>query len=233
MSGAAHPFGGGHTGDDGSVPAALAAGLALREAGSLDRAGLTRALLDQRLLVPLLEVAATDLPTGDDPCAGTDRAVAVVGMTDPHGGHVGLAFSGMGPLLAWDPRARPLPTPAREVARAVLGAGGRRLLVDPAGPHRVELVGLELVRLAAGEPWPDPWADPYVSRAISSELSDLIAAGCAVRLEAPGADEHTEHAQLVVVVRGGVGAAEVARRLGSSPALAAVFDGALAVRESG
>lgn len=230
MSEAASRLGGSPT-DDGSVPPALGQALAARAAGQLDRAGLARIMVDQRLIVPLLEVDASQLPAGEDPCAGSDRAVAVVGLTDPQGGHVGLGFSGMAPLLAWNPRARPLPTPASDVARAVLGAGGRRLLIDPAGPHRVELVGLELLRLADCQPWPEPWADPYVLAAISAELAEEIAAGCAVRLEPPQSREEAS-ARLVVVLRGEADVSQVAEKLAASAPLAAVLDSGLAVRRA-
>ena len=139
--------------DDGSVPPDVADVLARRAAGSAGIREVVMCLTAHRLLVPLLEVDG-DLLEGDDsdPCAGSDRAVAAVSMREPDGRPLGLAFTGMAPLVAWDASARPLPVEASRAAGAIVAEGGRALLVDAGSAHALRIEGLALARLASGEP---------------------------------------------------------------------------------
>ena len=86
--------------DDGSVPPDVADVLARRASGHAGIREVVMCLTAHRLIVPLLEVDG-DLLEGDDtdPCAGSDRAVAAVSMRDPEGRPLGLAFTGMAPLV--------------------------------------------------------------------------------------------------------------------------------------
>ena len=200
-------------------------------------------LARHRLLVPLLEVDG-DLLEGDDadPCAGQDRAVAAVSMRTPEGS-VGLAFTGLAPMAAWDPRARPMPSDASRVAAAVLAEGGIGLVVDPASDARCQIEGQALRRLAAGGDWPEPWRDPLVQQAVVAELAPALASGeLSVRLAQQEAQSdpapRTVEGELLVELRLPPGtsadvamqrAASVADRLARSVTLRAVFDGVLAV----
>ena len=127
--------------DDGSVPADVAEVLTRRVTGRAALREVVAVLARHRLLVPLLEVDG-DLLEGDDadPCAGQERAVAAVSMRTPEGS-VGLAFTGLAPMAAWDPRARPLPGDSPRVAAAVLAEGGSALLVDAAAATRCRIAG--------------------------------------------------------------------------------------------
>lgn len=245
--------------DDGSTPAEVAEVLARRSQGRAGQRELVITLGRHRLLVPLLEVDADLLDDdGADPCAGQDRAVAAVSMRTDQG-TVGLAFTGMASLLAWDGAARPMPVEAQRAAAAVLADGGVALLIDPAGPVPVRLESVALGRLAAAAPWPDPWDDLIVAQAVAAELAPVLASGeVRVRLAAPagsdavmrpvispdgagpvGAEEPDAAAQLVVEVQFAARlgaelatqrAETIARRLGASEHLRQVFDGVLAVR---
>ena len=236
--------------DDGSVPPDVADVLARRASGRAGIREVVMCLTAHRLLVPLLEVDG-DLLEGDDtdPCAGSDRAVAAVSMRDPDGRPLGLAFTGMAPLVAWDASARPLPVEASRAAGAIVTEGGRALLVDAGSPHALRIEGLALARLASGERWPDPWADPAVREAVIGELGPVLASGeVQVRLADPevvqsaassGGDQSPERAPgLVLEVRfpGALPAdqaqkraAVIATRMSQSAALREVFDGVLAV----
>ncbi len=249
--------------DDGTVPAPVAQVLARRAAGEAGIREVVAALTGQRLIVPLLEVDG-DLLEGDDadPCAGSDRAVAAVSIRDPQDGTVvGLAFTGMAPLQAWDPAARPMPVTAARAAAAVLAEGGQVLLLDAGSPAPVQLRGQALLRLATGAPWPDPWEDAAVRAAVIAELAPVLASGeVHVRLvggqslgsasgsgSAPGrtAGRQVEAAVppgLVVQVRfaGELDAdvveqraAVIAQRVAGSAVLREVFDGVLAVEVVG
>jgi hypothetical protein len=236
--------------DDGSVPPDVADVLSRRATGSARIGEVVTCLAAHRLLVPLLEVDG-ELLEGDDsdPCAGSDRAVAAVSVREPDGLPLGLAFTGMAPLVRWDASARPLPVEATRAAGAILAEGGRALLVDAGSPHALRIEGVALARLASGEPWPQPWADPAVRAAVIGELGPVLASGeVQVRLTAPGpVDPGTAPSGnrvvdpapgLVLEVRfpGALPAdqaeqraAVVARRMAHSAALREVFDGVLAV----
>lgn len=227
--------------DDGSVPGEVAEVLQRLRAGRAGLRDVVPVLAAHRLLVPLLEVDA-DLLEGDDadPCTGQDRAVAAVSMRTEQGS-VGLAFTGMAALVAWDPLARPLPVPATRLAAAILAEEGIGLVVDPGAPGALRLAGAALVRLAQGGPWPLPWQDPAVQQAVTGELAPALSAGdLGVRLgQPPDSDGGGAGPSLLVELRfpPGLGDAEresrsavVARRLRGSAALRAVFDGVLAVR---
>jgi hypothetical protein len=242
--------------DDGSVPTEVAEVLDRRATGSAGIREVVACLAAHRLLVPLLEVDG-DLLEGDDsdPCAGSDRAVAAVSVREPDGTPLGLAFTGMAPLLAWDPAARPLPVQAARAGGAILAEGGRALLLDAGSPHALRIEGAALVRLASGEGWPDPWADPVVRDAVLVELGPVVASGeVQVRLADPGpvgspagipaAPGGTPPAGgrepgLVLEVRfpddlasdqAEQRATVIATRMSQSAALREVFDGVLAVR---
>lgn len=236
--------------DDGSVPADVADVLARRASGTAGIGEVVGRLAAHRVLVPLLEVEG-DLLEGDDadPCAGSDRAVAAVSVREPDGTPVGLAFTGMAPLVKWDASARPLPVEATRAAGAILAEGGRALLVDPGSPLAVRIEGVALARLATGEPWPDPWEDSAVREAVIAELGPVLASGeVQVRLAAPGEVELPGESGgdaagagapgLVLEVRfpGQVPAGQaeqratiIATRMSQSVALREVFDGVLAV----
>jgi SseB protein N-terminal domain len=236
--------------DDGSVPVDVAEVLARRAAGLAGIRDVVTCLAHHRVLVPLLEVDG-DLLEGDDadPCAGSDRAVAAVSVREPDGRPLGLAFTGVAPLVAWDASARPLPVEAARAAGAVLAEGGRALLIDAGSSQALRIGGVALARLASGELWPDPWADPAVRDAVIGELGPVLASGeVQVRLTgpggidlstAPGAAQGPDPApDLVLQVRfpGGLTAeraeqraAVIATRMTQSAALREVFDGVLAV----
>jgi SseB protein N-terminal domain len=236
--------------DDGSVPPDVADVLSRRATGSAGIGDVVTCLAAHRLLVPLLEVDG-ELLEGDDsdPCSGSDRAVAAVSVREPDGSPLGLAFTGMAPLVQWDASARPLPVEATRAASAILADGGRALLVDPGSAHALRIEGVALARLASGEPWPDPWADPAVREAVIVELGPVLASGeVQVRLAGPdrvgpgtasvGDRVVDPEPGLVLAVRfpGGLPsdqaeqrASVIATRMSQSAALREVFDGVLAV----
>ncbi len=236
--------------DDGSVPPEVADVLARRAAGTAGIGDVVACLAAHRVLVPLVEVDG-DLLEGDDtdPCAGSDRAVAAVSVRQPDGSPLGLAFTGMAPLVGWDASARPLPVDATRAAAAILAEGGRALVLDPGSAHSVRIEGVALARLASAEPWPDPWADAAVRAAVIAELGPVLASGeVQVRLVGPddessdsdgGIDQPGDRAPgLVLEVRfpaelptrdAQERARVIAVRMSQSGALREVFDGVLAV----
>ena len=222
--------------DDGSAAPGVEAALTGHARGTHGLREVVAALSGTRLLAPLLEVSGDVLESSDtDPCSGTDKAVAVVSVRTPEGA-IGLAFTSLAALAAWNPKGRPWPSPADRVAGAVLAEGGVRLMIDPGSAHELALEGVALHRLATSAPWPDPWEDEAVRAAVVAELAPVLASGeVAVRLAAP---DPSAAGGLTVEVAFAPGidgalvherAGVIARRLAASAPLRTVFDSTLQV----
>ena len=141
----------GFAGDVGEVPAPLAEALAAYAAdprGAYVR--VLAALQEARLLVPV--VAILGEVEYDEAGLAHDKtsAMAAVLLTGNDGRLALLAFTGTGPLSAWDPEARPVPVPARVAAQSALQDGAAALVVDVAGPATVVVEGEDLEALARG-----------------------------------------------------------------------------------
>jgi SseB protein N-terminal domain len=159
------------TADDGTAPAAYTAALAAFRAGETGPEAVVDALRGVRLLVPLLaevgETGVTDAGLVHDKRA----ELALVTVAGPDGRKVLPAFSSAAAMSAWNPMARPVPAPARQVA---LGAAsdGTELVVIDAATDRFGLRRSTLEALAKDQPWTAPWLDPEVGRAIRRAVAD-------------------------------------------------------------
>jgi len=76
--------------------------------------------------------------------------MATVLLTGRDGRTALLAFTGTGPLRAWDPQARPVPVATSLAARSAAQDGADALVVDVAGPTRFVIEGDDLAAVAAG-----------------------------------------------------------------------------------
>jgi hypothetical protein len=186
------------TSDDGSAPAAYTAALAAFRAGDAGPEAVVDALRGVRLLVPLLadagETGRTDAGLVHDKRA----ELALVTVAGPDGRTVLPAFSSAAAMSAWNPSARPVPAPARQVA---LGAAsdGTELVVIDAATDRFGLRRSTLEALAKDLPWTAPWLDPEVGRAIRRAVADEPAVTTArVGTDDPRAS--LDGAELLVVI---------------------------------
>ena len=179
------------TGDDGTAPAAYTAALAAFRTGAVGPEAVVDALRGVRLLVPLLaevgEVGETAAgPASDDfrshdrlPAArgagtgerGHHAELALVTVAGPDGRTVLPAFSSAAAMSAWNPDARPVPAPARQVALGAASDGTELVVIDPA-TDRFGLRRSALEALARDVPWTAPWSDPEVGRAIRLAVAD-------------------------------------------------------------
>lgn len=172
--------------DLGAADPALTAALLERAAGRTSCCDVVAGLRAARLLVPLVEVDSSQLRSSDlDPCAGQDKAMAAPNLLLPDGASATLAFTGLPALAHWNPTARPLPVPAKELAGRVLKSGGRALIVDLGSPTACTLRPLALLRLATGEPCPPLWEDPYLRQALAAEFAPELATGALALRPAP------------------------------------------------
>ncbi len=79
-----------------------------------------------------------------------------------------LAFTGLEPLRAWNPEARPVPVASRLAAQSAVQEGAAALLVDVAGPTTVVVEGEDLLGLADGlDPGPGGRGGRWLRPAIS------------------------------------------------------------------
>jgi hypothetical protein len=143
----------GFAGDDGSVPAAVSAALAAYGAAPEDRSAHRAALARlqaARVLVPV--VAVLGEAEVDERGLSREKSsdMATVLVTGADGRRALLAFTGSGPLHAWDPAARPVPVTLADAARAARQDGADALLVDMAGPVMFVVESDDLDALADG-----------------------------------------------------------------------------------
>jgi hypothetical protein len=139
--------------DTGEPPAEVAAALAAYAGGDRAadaQAAVLGALQGSRLLVPV--VALLGEVEHDERGLAHDKSsdMAAVLLTGADGRLALLAFTGTGPLRAWDPEARPVAVPTRVAAQAALQDRAAALVVDVAGPVPFVVEGEDLAALAAG-----------------------------------------------------------------------------------
>lgn len=158
------------SGDDGSAPAAYVAALAAFHAGESGPEAVVDALRDVRLLVPLLAEVGESGETASGHAFDKAAELALVTVAGPDGRRVLPAFSSAAAMSAWNPKARPVPAPARQVA---LGAAsdGTELVVIDAATDRFGLRRSTLEALARDLPWTAPWNDQEVGRAIRKAVA--------------------------------------------------------------
>ena len=186
------------TGDDGTAPAAYAAALAAFRRGETGPEAVVDALRDVRLLVPLLaEVGETG--TSESGLLHDKRAeLALVTVAGPDGRRVLPAFSSAAAMSAWNPAARPVPAPARQVALGAAGDGTELVVIDPA-TDRFGLRRGTLEALARDLPWIAPWNDPEVGRAIRRAVTDEPAVTTA-RVGTDDPNSSLDGAEVLVVI---------------------------------
>ncbi|WP_087484301.1 SseB family protein [Brachybacterium massiliense] len=155
-------------GDDGSVPAELAAALRAHRAGEdADREQLVAALAQARVLVPIMAVATETGTTAHGLTGDNGADMAMVSITAPDGTTVLPLFTSVASLSAWRSDARPVPVVAPQAAQAAVQEGCTALLLDPAtsseegGP--ILLPRSVLWALAQGRTWIPPHRDPEVA----------------------------------------------------------------------
>jgi hypothetical protein len=159
------------TGDDGTAPAAYVAALAGFHAGETGPEAVVDALRGARLLVPLLAEVGEVGETASGHAFDKRAELALVTVAGPDGRKVLPAFSSAAAMSAWNPLARPVPAPARQVALGAASDGTELVVIDPA-TDRFGLRRSTLEALARDLPWTAPWLDPEVGRAIRRAVAD-------------------------------------------------------------
>ncbi|MGH3496866.1 MAG: SseB family protein [Nocardioidaceae bacterium] len=140
----------GFAGDDGGADPAVAEALAGYADGKPFGSALA-AVATCRLLVPVV-TNADQVETAEHGLAGDETAhMAAVLMRGRDGRLALLAFTGVGPLQAWDSQARPVPLATPQVAQAALAEGAAAVVVDVAGPVQLVIEGDDLDHVSQGQ----------------------------------------------------------------------------------
>lgn len=143
--------------DDGSTPQVLAQALS----GELDKSKFFEALLQSRLLIPLLAELGESAIGAHGQTVDKSADLAIVAVSTPDGKTAIPAFSSVAEMAAWNSNARPVPVEAPKLAIAAVGEGHDRVVVDPAG----RAIGIRRPALAALAQGLE-WVSPHLSDAV-------------------------------------------------------------------
>jgi type III secretion system (T3SS) SseB-like protein len=183
FEGPASPF----AGDDGSAPPAFLAAHAAFTAGRVGPEAVVAALRDVRLLIPLLADLG-EAAEHDGRVVEKKAELALVTVAGPDGRRVLPAFSSAAAMAVWNPSARPVPAPARQVALGAAADGTELVIVDPGSPTCFGLRRSALEALARGLPWSPPWHDPVVLAALAAPArAEPAVADVTIGTDDPGA----------------------------------------------
>jgi len=143
-------LGPGFPGDDGSVAPGVRAALEAHRDGSGSYAAALAALLDSRVVVPVVAVLGDVEYDAHGLAHDKTSDMATVLMTGADGRKALLAFSSMTSLTGWRPDARPVPVTFRDAARAAVQEQADAVVLDVAGPVVFAVEGEDLRAAAAG-----------------------------------------------------------------------------------
>ncbi|MDH2444980.1 SseB family protein [Amnibacterium sp. CER49] len=185
--------------DDGSAPPGFLAASDAFRAGQVGPEAVVDALRDARLLVPLLAGLAEAGEGHGGHVLDKKAELALVTVAGPDGRNVLPAFSSAEAMQRWNPAARPVPAPARQVALAAAADGTELVIVDPASATQFGLRRPALEALARDLPWLPAPRDPEVARALRSAAAGEDAV-TAVRVTTDDPAATLEGAEVRVVV---------------------------------
>ncbi|MGY5766374.1 SseB family protein [Brachybacterium sp. DNPG3] len=207
-------------GDDGAAPPAVAEALRAHRAGEDPyRRGLAAAIAGARLLVPIMAVATETGTTAHGLTGDNGADMAMVSITAPDGSRTLPVFTAVAELARWQPKARPVPTPAAQAAQAAVQEGITQLVLDPASDEGAIILQRSVLwALAQGREWIPPHEDPE----LAAELR-TIAEGIAPVFELIARPGQRTEVDLLVRLAEGLDApavqqvvAELSARLGAS-----------------
>ena len=157
--------------DDGAADPALAAALTAFAEGDGTREEVCAALIESRLLVPVVSVL-DEVDVGSDGLSRDKSShMATVSIVASDGRRALLAFSSTEALQAWDAAARPVPALAAAVAESALEQESDVLLLDVAGPVRFAVTGGQMRAIAEGRRWQSPENDDDVRAAVAASAT--------------------------------------------------------------
>jgi hypothetical protein len=162
--------------DDGTAPPAFLDAVTALHARTAGPEAVIDALRPVRLLVPLVADLAE---AGDAHGHAYDKRaeLALPTVAGPDGRRVLPAFSSAEAMARWRPGARPVPTPARQVALGAAGDGVELVIVDPGSLTQFGLRRSAVEALARDLPWSPPWNDRAAIETIRTIAEQETAVG--------------------------------------------------------
>ena len=136
-----------YAGDKGAPDEQVRTFLAAAGNSRFDYLRAVAGLCTARFLLPIVALG-DDAGTGPDPDRHAELRAAL--LTAPDGTSGLPVFTGLDALLAWSPRARPVPCRLDEVAATALELGAVAVLVDVAGPSPLVIEAGLVAELAGG-----------------------------------------------------------------------------------
>ncbi|MEX0429219.1 SseB family protein [Nocardioides sp. DS6] len=143
-------LGPGFPGDDGSAAPAVHKALEAHRDGRGSYADALGALLEARVLVPVVAVLGDVEYDAQGLAHDKTSDMATVLMTGADGRKALLVFTSMATLQGWRPDARPVPVTFRDAARAAVQEQADAIVLDVAGPVVFAVEGDDLRAAAAG-----------------------------------------------------------------------------------
>ncbi len=135
--------------DDGAADPVLYEVLERFSDDPLTRGEVYRALIDARLLVPMVAVLEEVEVGADGLSREKSSSMATVSLIGAGGKRALLAFTSVEAMKMWDPTARQVASLAPDVCRTALDQGEDAVLLDVAGPVRFAITDEALTVLAS------------------------------------------------------------------------------------
>jgi hypothetical protein len=184
-------------GDDGSAPEALLAAIAAFRAGEVGEDAVVDALRGVRLLVPLVAHLGEAGKNEHGVLVDKSQELSIVTVAGPDGRNVMPVFTSVETMGAWNPAARPVPTPALRVALAAASEATDLVIVDPTSPSEFGIRRPALWAVAQELPWTPSYRDEDVLTAFT-DAAATVPEIVRVTLEAGDPDATLAQPELLV-----------------------------------
>lgn len=163
-----------HANDDGSADLGLIESLKKFRAGSNEVADVIQALINARLLVPL--VANLGASGQGEHGLKVDKSadLSIVTVQAPDGQSALPVFSSVNSMALWNPTARPVPNNTRSIALAAASEGNTRLVLDPMSDTEFVLRRPAIAAIAQGLSWQPPEKNSTVLQIVQEAISKFV-----------------------------------------------------------
>lgn len=158
--------------DDGTTPAIYAEAVAAFRAGTAGLEAVAAAVMQSRLLIPLIAEAGDLGVTPEGRTVDKTQELSIVTVQGPDGRTVLPAFTSADAMSAWDPKARPIPADGRRVALAAADDGATAIVLNPGTPEVLGLRRPAIWAIAQGQDWTPADRDPDVLAEFAALAAD-------------------------------------------------------------
>lgn len=160
-----------HAHDDGSADPRLLESLMNFSAGTNEVADVIHALVNARLLVPLVANLGETGQGEHGLKVDKSAELSIVTVQAPDGQSALPVFSSVSAMSLWNPAARPVPNNTRSIALAAASEGNTRLVLDPMSATEFVLRRPAIAAIAQGLSWQPPEKNSAVIQVVEEALS--------------------------------------------------------------